>query len=115
MGLFSKRNAPPPAQLQYDLPEQVRTRILAVFKDLCGEPQGGFEGLLHEVGNRLFKEYGGLRASSYRAARRSDHPVIEHFYCCEPNEALDFIEACFQPFVYTGRQQGVDEINTIFR
>ncbi|MBK8914510.1 MAG: hypothetical protein IPM64_07880 [Phycisphaerales bacterium] len=115
MGLFTKRNAPPPTQLRYDLPDQVRTRILAAFQDLCGEQQGGFDGLLREVGDRLFKEYGGLRASSYEAARRSNNPVIEHFYCCRPEEALDFIEACFQPFVYRGGQRGVDEINAIFR
>lgn len=115
MGLFTKRNAPKPTQLRYDLSDQVRTRILAVFRDLCGEPQGGFDNLLREVGDRLFKEYGGLRASGYEAARRSNHPVIEHFYCCRPEEAMDFIETCFQPFVYTGGQQGVDEINSIFR
>ncbi len=118
MGLFTKRNAPPPTQLRYDLPDQVRTRILAAFRDHCGgpyEPQGGFDGLLREVGDRLFKESGGLRASSYVAARRSDNPVIEHFACCQADEALDFIEACFQSFIYRGRQQGVDEINAIFR
>ena len=88
MGLFSKRNATPPAQLRYDLPDQVRSRILAAFRDNCESeygPHGGFEGLLSDVGRRLFKEYGGLRASSYIAARRSDNPVIEHFFCSQPN------------------------------
>jgi len=116
--LFSKRNAPPPAKLGYELSEQVRTRILAVFQDHCGDPygpQGGFDGLLDEVGKHLFKEYGGLRAPSYVAARRTDNPVIEHFYCCEPDEAIDFIETCFQCFIYRGGQRGVDEVNAVFR
>lgn len=115
MGLFTKRNAPPPAQLRCDVPDEVRSRILAVFQDLCYEPNGGFDGLLDEVGKRLFKEYGRLRASGYEAARRSNNPVIEHFFCCRDEEALDFIEACFQPFLYNGGQRGVDEINAIFR
>ena len=116
--LFSKRNATPPAELHYDIPEQVRSRILAIFQDHCGDPrgaQGGFEGLLAEVGKRLFKEYGDLRAPGYVAARRSDNPVVEHFFSCETDEAGDFIEACFQSSVYRGGQRGVDEINSVFR
>ena len=115
--LFSKRNAPPPEELCYDLPEEVRARVLAVLEDRVMSEVGdrlGFDRLLEDVGRILFKEYGGLCQSSYRAARRSNHPVIEHFYCCETGQALDFIEACLQQSVYTGGQRGVDEINEIF-
>jgi hypothetical protein len=40
--------------------------------------------------------------------------VIEHFYSCDYAHAIDFIEACFQQSPYTGRQEGVDDINGIF-
>lgn len=116
--LFSKRNAPPPGQLRYDLPDEVRIRILAALRDHCGDPydgRGGFDGMLLEVGHRLFKEYGGLCASSYAAVRRSENPVIEHFGCCPIEQAIDFIEACFQTRAYAGYQRGVDEINVILR
>jgi len=112
--LFTKRNAPPPDKLRYDIPEQIRTRILAVFEDHV-DPQHGLGGLLSDVGKMLFKEYGGLYQSAYEMARRSDNPVIEHFYLCDDGHAIDFIEACFQQWPYSGRQQGVDEINGIFR
>jgi hypothetical protein len=114
MELFSKRKKQPLKELIYDIPEVVRTRILAVFRDLCDEYSGGFGKLLDDVGKILFKEYGFLCQSSYIAARRSNNPTIEHFFCCNTEQALDFIELCFQQNVYTGSQTGVDEINRIF-
>jgi len=112
--LFTKRNAPTPERLRCDIPQDVRTRVLAVFADHVSS-QNGFGGLLSEVGKVLFKEYGRLFQSSYVAARQSDNPVIEHFYCCDDAHAIDFIEACFQQWTYCGNQAGVDEINDIFR
>ena len=112
--LFSKRNRAQEGELRYDIPEVVRSRVLAVFKSLCYEPHGGFQGLLHEVGEFLFKQYGSICQSSYDAARRSDDPTIEHFFCCNDEQALDFIEACFSQRLYNGKQQGVDEIIEIF-
>jgi len=112
--LFSRRKTPSPEVHRNDIPDQVRTRILAVFSDLCYTTHGGFEKLLEDVGNVLFKQYGGLSQSSYVAARRSENPTIEHFYCVKTDYALDFIEACFQQPVYNGGQKGVDEINEIF-
>lgn len=114
MELFSKRKKQPSKKLVYDIPEVARTRILVVFRDLCYEPHGGFGKLLEDVGKALFKEYGFLCQSGYTAARRSDNPTIKHFYCCDTEQALDFIELCFQQNVYDGSQRGVDEINRIF-
>lgn len=70
---------------------------------------------LAEMEDLLCRQYGQLRASSYEAARRSDIPVVEHFYCCPDEHALDFIEACFQLSAQCGGQQAVDEINAAFR
>lgn len=111
---YSRRKSLPPKVLRYDIPPDIRTRILAVFSDHSYEPHGGFFKLLEDVGNALFKQYGGLSRSMYAAARRSENPVIDHFFSCSDEYALDFIEACFQQPVYNGRQKGVDEINEIF-
>lgn len=112
---YSRRNQPPPAMLRYDFPDDVRSRILAAFPDYLDEHHGGMRRLLDDVGNVLFKQYGGLFRPGYEAARRSDDPVVEHFYCSDTEHALDFIEACFQVFNYNGGQQGVDAINAILR
>jgi hypothetical protein len=114
MELFSKRKKQPPKKLVYDIPEVARTRILVIFKDFCYEHHGGFGKLLEDVGKALLKEYGFLCQSGYIAARRSDNPIIEHFYYCDTEQALDFVELCFQQNVYDGYQKGVDEINRIF-
>lgn len=111
---YSKRKSPPPQVLRFDIPPDTRTRILAVFRDHSNERHGGFPKLLEDVGNVLFKQYGGLSRPMYRAARRSDNDVIEHFYSSDNEHALDFIEACFQQPAYNGAQKGVDEINEIF-
>jgi len=112
--LFSKRNKPQVGELRYDIPNIVRSRILSVFEDLCNEHNGGFPLLLLEVGKFLFKQYGVLRQSSFAAARHSDDPTIEHFFCCDDEQALDFIEVCFENRLYSGKQEGVEEINEIF-
>lgn len=100
--------------LIYNIQENVRTRILVILSEHTSEVHGGFDALLADVGKFLFKQYGNLFRSSFQAARRSDNPVIEHFYVCDTDHALDFIEACFQQTAYEGGQAGVDEINAIF-
>lgn len=112
---YSRRNTPLPATLQYDIPPDVKTRVLAVFPDHLDKHHGGMERMLRDVGDVLFKQYGGLFQPSFEAARMSDHPVVEHFYCSDTDHALDFIEASFQVFNYNGGQAGVDAINNIFR
>jgi hypothetical protein len=109
--LYSRRKISPPDYIRFDIPDDIRTRILVVFRDHSTD----FDSFLESVGNALFKQYGGLAQSAYAAARRSDHPVIEHFYCSDIDHALDFIEAGFQQFTYRGGQSGVNEINEIFR
>lgn len=111
---FSRRNAPPPSQLRYDVPETVRDRILAILDHYLGDGRS-VPIFLAEMEDLLSRQYGQLRSSSYRAARRSDIPVIEHFCCCPDEQALDFIEACFQLSVQCGGQIAVDEINAVFR
>jgi hypothetical protein len=59
-------------------------------------PNYGFKNLIDEVGEQVVAKCGGLRAPHYEAARTSDHPVMEHFFSCRDEEALDFIEMCFR-------------------
>ncbi len=115
MKLYSQRNTPRSEVLRYDVPEQTRSRILAVLEGFCSAQHGGFDGVLNVLGSDLFKRYGYLRRPSFRAASVSDNPVIEHFFCCTDEQALDFIEAFFQQHGYAGGQTGVDAVNEIFR
>lgn len=112
---YSRRNAPPPAVLRYDIPREVKARILASLKGVVNEHEGDMRCLLNEVGEMLYKQYGGLFRPGYEAAQCSDDPVLEHFFCCDPGHSLDFIEACFRVFNYNGGQAGVDAVNAILR
>lgn len=111
---YSRRKSSPPEVLRYDIAFNIRSRILTVFRDHAYDSLGAFSKLLQDVGNVLLKQYGGLSSSHFRAARHSENPVIEHFFSCEDEYALDFIEACFRQPAYNGGQRGVDEINEIF-
>ena len=122
MTIFSKRSRETTTELLYGIPENTRSQLIHTLQHSIESPGGfqvggigRFDDLLQEVGQRLLREYGGLRASGYRAARRSDHPVIEHFFCCEDEEVLDFIEICFQSFQNSPRQGGVEIVNAVFR
>ncbi len=112
--LFSQRTAPPPSALRYDVPSLFRDRFIAIL-DHCLTDHRDFSVFLNEMEDLLCRRYGCLRSPSYIAARRSDYPVIDHFYYCNDDQALDFIEACFHMSVSMGGQDAVDEINMAFR
>lgn len=110
---YSKRNAPPPAELRYDVPAPVRSRIVAIFlQDLRGRSEQMF---LQELEGLLVRQYGHLIGLFYEAARSDDRPVIEHLFSCDDARALDYIEFCFRTSVYTGGQDAVEQINAVFR
>lgn len=111
---YSKRKRNQPTELIYHLADDVRSRILSTFEDYLRD-QFCIEDLLAMVGRELRKAYGYLSRSGYDAANVSDHPVVNHFYLCDDDHALDFIEACFQCKAYSGKQLGVDAINEIFQ
>lgn len=113
MSLFSQRNAPPPSGLRYDVPDTVRSRIVAILQNYVkGKSQRAF---LQKLEDLLLRQYGGLSRSAYEAARRSEIPIIEHFFSCDDAMALDFMEACFRLDIGIGGQNAVDEINEVFR
>jgi len=113
--LFSQRNVPLPSELSYDIPDEVRKRILYVFNDNTSEGHSGFSSLFEKIEIDLLKRYGNLSCSSYNAGRRHDEPVIEHFLCCDDHKAIDFIEVCFKQLAYPGNDSYVKEINEIFQ
>lgn len=91
--LFTQRQSEPPEDLRHDIPNEVRLRFLYALQQVTGEH---FGEVLHGLKERLLLAYGGLSAPGYVAARQSDDPVIEHFLSCDDQQAVDFIEACFQ-------------------
>jgi hypothetical protein len=115
MTLFSRRNAVAD-RFRYDLPENVRSRILHTMDQCMARhcQTVDFNDMLYQLGHKLEAQYGGLNQPGYRAARRSDHPVIEHFLCSEDELALDFIQLAFQTLQNCGGQPTVEAINRIF-
>ena len=97
MKLFSKRNTPPPETLSYELEERVRSRILVAFQKSVrgpGSRDDAWDSMLAAIEQRCMEEYGAMRRLPNRL-HRPDHPVIEHFFACDSEMAIDFIEMCF--------------------
>lgn len=117
MTLFSKRNRPQPDTYRYDIPDDVRRRILYAIEQNARSYMHSFNfhTMLDEVGKKLLVEYGSLCAPSYEAARVSDDPVIEHFMSCDDETALDFLEAIFHTMGNAGGQTTVEAINAILQ
>jgi hypothetical protein len=115
-GVYSRRNQQPDV-FRYDVPNEVRCRILHNLRQLADDPanHAGFDRILDKAGERLLSQYGGLRRPGYEAARQSNDPVIQHFFSCTDTEALDFIEVCVQVEPIGLGNQFVDIVNTIFR
>jgi AbiJ N-terminal domain 4 len=118
--IFSRRTAPQRDAFRYDLPSQIRSRLFHSLDQLVMNEgqQSDTQEILHELGDKLVAQYGGLRRPLYEAARVSNHPVIEHFASCDDQHALDFIELWFRCHAYwrTGLEnRGVEAVNNIFR
>ncbi len=109
--MYQPTNSP----LSLGIPDEVRSRILLVLEDAVLDHSGDFPLFLEQIGRAVAKKYGFLSQSSFLAARRSQHPVIEHFFSCGEDQLLHTLELCFRQEALRGNQQTVDEINTIFR
>lgn len=114
--VYSRRSQQPD-MFRYDVPNEVRSRILHNLRQLADDLEShvGFDNLLNKVGERLLSQYGGLRRPAYEAARQSNDPVIQHFFSCRDDEALDFVEVCIQVEPLGIGNRFVDAVNTIFR
>ncbi len=114
MTFYSRRNTPPPTELLYDVPDLVRSRIAAILEHHVARGQAGVM-FMNSLEGLLTRTYGGLAGPGYEAARQSDIPVIQHFFSCTDEQALDFIEACFSLNMSCGGQVTIDEINAVLR
>lgn len=113
--VYSRRSAPAPDTYRYDLPEQVRWRILHTIKGLSERWQNSFDlgELFQQVQDHILQQYGGLYRPAYDAACVHNDPLLNHFLCCSDEMALDFIELCFRTRFGCGRQEGVEAINSV--
>ncbi len=112
--LFSKRNQQRPANLSTEITDDFKSRLLHgldVFNRSIISPA---DELLNELDIFLRKEYGTLNASSYAAASISDIPVVNHFFCSDRAQSLDFIEALFLQRTCTEGPAAVEYINNLF-
>src|SRR5262245_22095831 len=84
----------PPDRYCYKLSQKVRKRVLYALNQRQGDGMiGRFsrEHLLDEVRQKALVKYGGLRQPAYMAASISDDPLIDHFFFCTDDDALEFI------------------------
>jgi hypothetical protein len=116
--IYSQRNRPQPNQLRYDLPNEVRRRLFTTIQQAGADydPEYENDALLNQLGRKLVKQYGGLCAPAYEAARQSTNPVIEHFLSCDDGMALDYIEFWFQcPGYARSGRRAVEDLNDVLR
>jgi AbiJ N-terminal domain 4 len=117
MSLFSRRNAPVQDTYRYAIPPQVRNRLLHTIR-LCLEKSGSggnfsIDSVVAEMHDKILQTYGSFRCSRYDAARRSDDPVVEHFFRCTDEEVMDFLKMCFETTWNCGGQPTVEAINRV--
>ncbi len=114
---FTNRNTQLPDKYRYDIPSNVRSRLYHSFDDLIA--RSGFQlslsHVLEQVGKKLLQEYGRLSKAEFKGMSVRTNPVIEHFFACDDELALDFIEFCFQVYPHPLREEAVEVVNTIFQ
>ena len=116
MGLLSQRKAQQSDRYRYDIPQQVRSRLLHTIRIALASGNGGtvsIDDVLYEMRDKILQRYGEFRSSSYEAARMCDDPVVEHFFRCHDDEAVDFLQMCFETRWNCGGQKTVDAVNAV--
>ena len=110
MKIYTQRKSEPKKQLLYHFDKPVRSRLLTVLNGLV---TGSFSDFLSQLGFEIMKVYGFMEHASYEAAKTSEDPSIEHFFRCDNDQVLDFLELAFRQSKYSGGQEGVDLINSV--
>jgi len=119
--IFSRRNKPA-KPLQYNMPKNVRSRILKELDHQTGRHFGPFSGMgsvLADVFDMVDRAYGHVEKTpnwlnSYNYEDKP-HTAAEHFMNCSDERAIDFIEFLFRSRNYTLGQRGVEAVNEILR
>jgi hypothetical protein len=114
---FSKRGKPKPDALKYEIPEMVRSRILHNLRAVNEQFYGSTDAMLEDTGHRCMLQYGGIceRSTGVVYRKNNSERAADHFFACPDEEAIDFIEWCFQSRSYRGAEPGVNTVNNIFR
>lgn len=104
----------------YQLNDKVRLRILHTLNQHKGVymvSEGfNFDGMINEVGDKILAKHGEFRRPAYKGVRHSENVVIEHFLRCPDNEAIEFLQFCFETdaMCRTDVNRAVGAINKIF-
>jgi hypothetical protein len=112
--LYSQRNRPQPDTLRYDVPTEIRRRILATWRQIANRSPAPvvFNLMLEEAGELLESKY-PLVDKNDGVWRKPPETVIRHFQYCDAEQSLDFIEACLCADHNPG-PAGVNAVNEIF-
>lgn len=114
---YSRRTMPQPETYRYDVPMQIRRRILHTLAALAKDWPNPFdlEEVMTQVETQVLERYGEFYRPLSNAACVHNDRLLNHFLCCSNEMALDFIEMCFRTRSGCGRQDGVEAINAIFQ
>ena len=113
----SRRRRPVEDTYEYEIPDHVRSRIIHTMRSILaplGE-QRTLEWVFNAMYDKLLQRYGHVQQPSYRILQVSDDPVEQHFFSCDADEALEFLEMCFETDGHCGGQPTVAAINGIFQ
>lgn len=116
MTLFSRRNNAEQVIYSYRIPEMVRRRLFHTLRqtlDTSDNQHLSLDHVFEEMSEKILQRYGGFKSSGFEAARRSDDPVVEHFFYCTDEELMDFLQMLFETRWCGGGQATVEALNRV--
>lgn len=93
--LYSRRNQRQ-SEATYSIPFKARLRLFQLLEQSTAMDLIGSSFLPFALKYMLLREYGELAPPTALASQKSDDEVWQHFFSCDDEQALDFLEACFQ-------------------
>lgn len=108
---FSKRGKSPPTKLTYEIPAEVRRRILHTLRPLVNR-NGSLVEMFANAARIALQQYGHLKSHD----QEIEKAAFEHFQNCTAEEMIDMLEWGFATDAYGPAQNhGVTAVNDIFR
>ena len=99
---------------RFDLPQELRERFINLLNQFVKKTRLDLLSILDSVEREILVRYGRLSRSGYRAADVSDYLIINHFHICTNEEALEFIEICFEQEEFYGENYLIERTNEMF-
>ncbi len=113
MLLFSKRDRSVPDVYDYELPQNVRNRILHSLNDCLNRfGQYGINYVLDETTKALLRLNGSLHQKP-KYFDGGEPKILEHLELCSAEEFMDWLMLCFQTHWNCGGQETIDVMNQI--